>query len=175
MPPRRSASRISTKLDIGTLDPAVGGADGRRDGPGLDDTESVAGDPPPCATKDPGDVGVDRGQEEPVEEGLTARLEPGGVGLLDAGHVAADQNEVFPGVDGAGVGDLDRRALDHGVSGAHPDRDRVEFEQRDGRLHAFDPPHTIRRPPAMVIRRSREKERGRVRPSPVGLAIENEV
>ena len=34
---------------------------------------------------------------------------------------------------------------------------------------------TIRSAPTTVIRRSREKVRGRVRPSPDGLAIENEV
>ena len=99
-----------------------------------------------------------------------ATSSPAAIGLLDAGDVAADQYQVLARVDGAGVGDLDRSALDHGVAGAHPDGDGVELEQGDGRLH-----QTILSPPATVIRRSREKLRGRVRPSPVGLAMENEV
>ena len=110
-----------------------------------------------------------------VDEGALSGVEAGGIGLLDARHVAADQDDVFSRVDGAGVGDLDRCALDHRVARPNPDGDGVELEQCDGRLHALDAVHTMRCPPATVIRRSREKERGRVRPSPVGLAIENDV
>ncbi len=115
-------------------------------------------------------LGVGGGKVDLVDQCVAGEGEPGGVGFLDAGHIAADQYQVFARVDGAGVGDVDRGSFDHGVAGAHADGDRIELEEGDGRLH-----QTILNPPATVIRRSREKLRGRVNPSPVGLAMEKDV
>src|SRR5450759_5873132 len=76
----------------------------------------------------------------------------------------------------AGPDHVDRGPLGHRVAGLDSGGDRIQLEEGEGRpdrgagVHR----HTIRSAPTTVIRRSREKVRGRVRPSPDGLAIENE-
>ena len=158
------------QIHLGPLEPAVGGAQGRGDCGGFDDSERFAGDPATHPAQVAHDLGVGGREVDFVDQCIAGKGKPGGKGLLDAGHITPDEHQVFARVDGARVGDLDRGTLDHGVAGTHPDGDGVELDEGDGRLH-----QTILSPPATVIRLSREKLRGRVRPSPVGLAIENEV
>jgi len=78
---------------------------------------------------------VGGGEKDLVYQSMPSDFETGGVAFLDAGHVATHEDQVLAGVDGAGVGDLDRGPFDHGVAGVDADGDAFEFKQGDGGLH----------------------------------------
>ena len=67
--------------------------------------------------------------------------------------------------------DVERRPLDHGITGLDTDCDGIELQQCNSRLHRHQ---TILKAPTTVTRRSRENVLGLVRPSPVGLAMEKD-
>ena len=81
-------------------------------------------------------VGVDVAQEDAVAQralGL-ADLHTGRIGLLGAGHRAADQDQKPARVDGTAAQQGDGGTFDHQVAGQDALRHRVEFEHRQGRV-----------------------------------------
>ena len=92
--------------------------------------------------------------------------------LLDRRGRAADEREVAAAGDRAALHEGDRRLLQHGVGGGHPGRDVAELD--DGNRGVFLH-HVILKWSTSTQRRQRENDRGPVSPSPVGLAMVNEL
>jgi hypothetical protein len=116
-------------------------------------------------------IGMDVAEEHLPDDRSARYLPTGGDGLFDGGDFSPDQHQVLAGMHRPGNQLRDGTALDHCIAGPNPDRNRVEFEEPDRRVHD----QTILSAPTTAIRRSRVNVIGRVMPSPVGLAIENEV
>src|SRR5487761_2267476 len=169
-------------ISTGALEPRVGGLDDRRDGGSLDDAQRLPCSRAPLPADGGHEVRVGVGKEDDIEDRGSADLAARSKRLLHVAHLAADEDEVLPRVDRAGPDHVDRGALGQRVPGLDPGGDRIQLEKGEGRLDGGTSGHgggghrqTIRSAPTTVIRRSREKVRGRVRPSPDGLAIEKEV
>ncbi len=92
--------------------------------------------------------------------------------FLDRAGRAANDNQVAAPADGAGLDHGDGRLLQQRVGAVDAVGDAAELNDCDGGIF---PHHTILNAPTSVQRRHREKLRGPVMPSPVGLAMVNDV
>ena len=115
---------------------------------------------------------VDIGQEGVVQPAGLADGQRFVERFLDRGGRAADDDQVAAAADGAGLDHGDGRFLQQRVGAVDAVGDAAELDDRDGRVF---PHQTILNAPTSVQRRQREKLRGLVMPSPVGLAMVNEV
>ena len=157
---------------FGALERQFGGADVGGDGVGFEDRHRVLFDRHALAEDGVMHLGCERraGRRDPAA-GL-ADGERFVERFLDRGGRAADDDEVAAAADGAGLDHGDGGLLQQRVGAVDAVGDAAELDDRDGGIF---PHQTILNAPTSVQRRQREKLRGLVMPSPVGLAMVNEV